>query len=45
MKIKFTKISGDVITTMLEVPMKNVLSIRLIPYEPKPERAERKHRC
>ena len=42
MKIKFTKISGDIITTMLKTQKKNVLNIRLIPYEPKPERAGRK---
>lgn len=35
MKIKVTRISRDIITTMLESPKRNVLNIRLIPYEPK----------
>ena len=41
MKIKVTRISGDIITTMLKTNAKNILNIRLIPYDPKPERAGR----
>lgn len=39
MKIKITRISSDIITSMFETHANNILNIRLIPYEPEPEKA------